>query len=123
MELNTQQNLCQIELKKLEDELLSRLSAAEGSFLQDAALVEQLEHTKNTAAHIQNKVREYFKALADIGVSLDYQYSENRKLSSNCSIIVRVHRGFNCINCLIVINVLLVSIKANLTFLSSVYCM
>ncbi|KAK3551295.1 hypothetical protein QTP70_013939, partial [Hemibagrus guttatus] len=58
LELSTQQNLCQIELKKLEDELLSRLSAAEGSFLQDAALVEQLEHTKDTAAHIQNKVIE-----------------------------------------------------------------
>ncbi|XP_058249288.1 dynein axonemal heavy chain 11 [Hemibagrus wyckioides] len=58
LELSTQQNLCQIELKKLEDELLSRLSAAEGSFLRDAALVEQLEHTKNTAAHIQNKVIE-----------------------------------------------------------------
>ncbi|XP_053089780.1 dynein axonemal heavy chain 11 isoform X1 [Pangasianodon hypophthalmus] len=58
LELSTQQYLCQIELKKLEDELLSRLSAAEGSFLRDAALVEQLEQTKNTAAHIQNKVIE-----------------------------------------------------------------
>ncbi|MCJ8728742.1 hypothetical protein PDJAM_G00007970 [Pangasius djambal] len=58
LELSTQQYLCQIELKKLEDELLSRLSAAEGSFLRDAALVEQLEHTKNTAAHIQTKVIE-----------------------------------------------------------------
>ncbi|XP_053483492.1 dynein axonemal heavy chain 11 isoform X4 [Ictalurus furcatus] len=58
LELSTQQNLCQIELKKLEDELLSRLSAAEGSVVRDAALVEQLEHTKNTVAHIQNKVIE-----------------------------------------------------------------
>ncbi|KAI5106110.1 dynein heavy chain 11, axonemal, partial [Silurus meridionalis] len=58
LELSTQQNMCQIELKKLEDELLSRLSAAEGSFLRDAALVEQLENTKNTAAHIQYKVIE-----------------------------------------------------------------
>ncbi|XP_073781562.1 dynein axonemal heavy chain 11 isoform X2 [Danio rerio] len=55
LELSTQQNLCQIELKRLEDELLSKLSAAEGNFLRDTALVEQLEHTKNTARHIQNK--------------------------------------------------------------------
>ncbi|XP_016337659.1 dynein heavy chain 11, axonemal [Sinocyclocheilus anshuiensis] len=55
LELSTQQNLCQIELKRLEDELLSKLSAAEGNFLQDTALVEQLEYTKNTARHIHNK--------------------------------------------------------------------
>lgn len=56
LELSTQQNLCQIELKRLEDELLSKLSAAEGNFLRDTALVEQLEYTKNTARHIHNKV-------------------------------------------------------------------
>ncbi|KAI2655454.1 Dynein axonemal heavy chain 11 [Labeo rohita] len=55
LELSTQQNLCQIELKRLEDELLSKLSAAEGNFLRDTALVEQLEYTKNTARHIHNK--------------------------------------------------------------------
>lgn len=69
MELSTQQNLGQIELKKLEDELLSRLSCAEGSFLRDAALVEQLEHTKNTAAHIQNKVEESGRGLHNTVVS------------------------------------------------------
>ncbi|KAI4877932.1 hypothetical protein NFI96_006510, partial [Prochilodus magdalenae] len=58
MELSIQQNACQIELKELEDELLNRLSAAEGSFLRDAALVEQLEHTKSTATYIHNKVAE-----------------------------------------------------------------
>ncbi|XP_051576917.1 dynein axonemal heavy chain 11 [Myxocyprinus asiaticus] len=55
LELSTQQNLCQIELKRLEDELLCRLSAAEGNFLRDTALVEQLEYTKSTAKHIHNK--------------------------------------------------------------------
>ncbi|XP_051721899.1 dynein axonemal heavy chain 11 [Ctenopharyngodon idella] len=55
LELSTQQNLCQIELKRLEDELLSKLSVAEGNFLRDTALVEQLEYTKNTARHIHNK--------------------------------------------------------------------
>nr|XP_029133801.1 dynein heavy chain 11, axonemal-like [Labrus bergylta] len=58
MELTTQQNYFKIELKRLEDDLLSRLSAAHGSFLGDISLVEQLENTKNTAAHIQLKVVE-----------------------------------------------------------------
>ncbi|XP_072536739.1 dynein axonemal heavy chain 11 [Salminus brasiliensis] len=58
LELGVQQNACQIELKQLEDELLNRLSAAEGSFLRDAALVEQLEHTKSTASHVHSKVVE-----------------------------------------------------------------
>ncbi|XP_049439851.1 dynein axonemal heavy chain 11 [Epinephelus fuscoguttatus] len=58
MELTTQQNLFKIELKRLEDDLLSRLSAAHGNFLGDISLVEQLENTKNTAAHIQCKVVE-----------------------------------------------------------------
>ncbi|KAG5856708.1 hypothetical protein ANANG_G00010770 [Anguilla anguilla] len=57
-ELTTQQNHFKIELKILEDELLTRLSAAEGSFLGDTALVEKLEHTKHTAASIHSKVDE-----------------------------------------------------------------
>ncbi|XP_068180103.1 dynein axonemal heavy chain 11 [Antennarius striatus] len=58
MELTTQQNLFKIELKRLEDDLLNKLSAAHGNFLGDISLVEQLENTKNTATHIQNKVME-----------------------------------------------------------------
>uniref|UniRef100_A0A671UPK5 Dynein axonemal heavy chain 11 n=1 Tax=Sparus aurata TaxID=8175 RepID=A0A671UPK5_SPAAU len=58
MELTTQQNHFKIELKRLEDDLLNRLSAAHGNFLGDISLVEQLENTKNTAAHIQSKVVE-----------------------------------------------------------------
>ncbi|XP_067457869.1 dynein axonemal heavy chain 11 isoform X1 [Thunnus thynnus] len=58
MELTTQQNHFKIELKRLEDDLLSRLSAAHGNFLGDISLVEQLENTKTTAAHIQYKVVE-----------------------------------------------------------------
>ncbi|KAJ8290699.1 hypothetical protein GJAV_G00016460 [Gymnothorax javanicus] len=54
-QLTTQQNRFKIELKMLEDELLTRLSAAEGSFLGDTALVEKLEHTKRTAANIHSK--------------------------------------------------------------------
>ncbi|XP_074539499.1 dynein axonemal heavy chain 11 isoform X2 [Halichoeres trimaculatus] len=58
MELTTQQNNFKIELKRLEDDLLNRLSEAQGNFLGDLSLVEQLENTKNTAAHIQLKVVE-----------------------------------------------------------------
>ena len=57
MKLTTQQNHFKIELKRLEDDLLSRLSAASGNFLGDISLVEQLENTKTTASQIQYKVR------------------------------------------------------------------
>lgn len=57
MELTVQQNHFKIELKRLEDDLLNRLSAAHGNFLGDISLVEQLENTKNTATHIQCKAR------------------------------------------------------------------
>lgn len=54
--LTKHQNDCKIELKSLEDDLLLRLSAAEGSFLGDTQLVERLETTKATAAEIEHKV-------------------------------------------------------------------
>nr|XP_032639292.1 dynein heavy chain 11, axonemal isoform X5 [Chelonoidis abingdonii] len=53
--LTRQQNDFKIELKHLEDNLLLRLSAAEGSFLGDTELVEKLESTKSTAAEIEHK--------------------------------------------------------------------
>lgn len=55
-ELTKQQNMFKIELKLLEDELLTRLSAAESNFLGDNMLVEKLETTKHTAAEIEMKV-------------------------------------------------------------------
>ncbi|XP_029686282.1 dynein heavy chain 11, axonemal isoform X1 [Takifugu rubripes] len=57
-ELTKQQNMFKIELKLLEDELLTRLSAAESNFLGDNLLVEKLETTKHTAAEIELKVLE-----------------------------------------------------------------
>jgi dynein heavy chain len=45
-------------LTELEDDLLGRLSAAEGNFLGDTALVENLETTKRTAIEIEQKVEE-----------------------------------------------------------------
>nr|XP_046254731.1 dynein axonemal heavy chain 11 isoform X1 [Scatophagus argus] len=58
IELTTQQNHFKIELKRLEDDLLNRLSEACGNFLGDISLVEQLENTKTTATHVQCKVVE-----------------------------------------------------------------
>lgn len=55
-ELTKQQNMFKIELKLLEDELLTRLSAADSNFLGDNMLVEKLETTKHTAAEIEMKV-------------------------------------------------------------------
>ncbi|XP_030637646.1 dynein heavy chain 11, axonemal [Chanos chanos] len=57
-DLTKQQNTFKIELKQLEDELLTRLSAAESNFLGDNVLVEKLETTKHTAAEIEMKVLE-----------------------------------------------------------------
>ncbi|KAL4648151.1 dynein heavy chain 9, axonemal-like [Arapaima gigas] len=56
--LTKQQNGFKITLKTLEDNLLSRLSAASGNFLGDTELVENLETTKQTAAEIEEKVKE-----------------------------------------------------------------
>lgn len=55
-ELTKQQNDFKIMLKKLEDDLLSRLSSAGENILGDTALVENLETTKSTASEIQEKV-------------------------------------------------------------------
>ncbi|XP_045523813.1 dynein beta chain, ciliary [Pieris brassicae] len=57
-ELTKQQNEFKIQLKKLEDDLLSRLSSAGENILGDTALIENLETTKKTAADIEKKVSE-----------------------------------------------------------------
>ncbi|KAJ3220317.1 hypothetical protein HK099_004389 [Clydaea vesicula] len=57
-ELTKQQNEFKIKLTELEDALLSRLSAAQGNFLGDTALVENLETTKSTATDIEQRVEE-----------------------------------------------------------------
>ncbi|XP_061653101.1 dynein axonemal heavy chain 11 [Phyllopteryx taeniolatus] len=57
-EITQLQNTFKIELKLLEDELLTRLSTAESNFLGDNLLVEKLESTKQTAAEIEMKVLE-----------------------------------------------------------------
>ncbi|NWU90022.1 DYH9 protein, partial [Upupa epops] len=57
-DLTKQQNGFKITLKTLEDNLLSWLSSASGNFLEDTALVENLEITKQTAVEIEQKVQE-----------------------------------------------------------------
>lgn len=57
-ELTMQQNHFKITLKSLEDELLARLAAAGDNVLEDPSLVVNLEETKETAAEIEEKVRE-----------------------------------------------------------------
>jgi len=56
--LTRENNQYKITLKKLEDSLLARLSAASGNFLGDVELVENLENTKSTAMEIEEKVQE-----------------------------------------------------------------
>ena len=51
-------NSYKISLKKLEDLLLAKLSMAEGNFLADVDMVENLEKTKSTAMDIEEKVKE-----------------------------------------------------------------
>ncbi|XP_075250106.1 dynein beta chain, ciliary-like isoform X2 [Convolutriloba macropyga] len=54
-ELTQQKNEYVITLKRLEDNLLARLSAAKGNFLDDTELVENLESTRSTALEIEEK--------------------------------------------------------------------
>lgn len=62
-ELTKQQNEFKIQLKELEDDLLSRLSSAGANILGDTALVENLETTKKTAADIEKKVCQLIKIM------------------------------------------------------------
>ncbi|KAJ3249578.1 hypothetical protein HDU78_000105 [Chytriomyces hyalinus] len=57
-DLTKQQNEFKIKLTELEDALLARLASAQGNFLGDTALVENLEITKRTATEIEQKVEE-----------------------------------------------------------------
>ena len=55
-QLISQDNEFKITLKELEDNLLFRLSTAQGDILGDVDLIENLEFTKQTAKDIQQKV-------------------------------------------------------------------
>lgn len=93
-DLTRQQNEFKIKLKELEDSLLARLSAAEGNFLGDYALVENLEITKRTAADIEvkvieakktekeiNEARENYRPAAERASLLYFQLNELNKIN------------------------------------------
>eukprot|EP00762_Andalucia_godoyi_P002900 ANDGO_04168.mRNA.1 Dynein beta chain len=61
-----QQNEFKIRLKELEDNLLERLSKAEGDILGDISLIENLEVTKATSNEIEEKVKLAKKTEIDI---------------------------------------------------------
>ena len=70
--MTRQQNEYKILLKSLEDDLLMRLSSAGDNILSDSALVENLEHTKKTAAEIEIKVAEAKKTSFEIDKAREF---------------------------------------------------
>ncbi|CAG2194980.1 unnamed protein product [Mytilus edulis] len=93
-DLTRQQNQFKITLKELEDSLLARLSAAEGNFLGDYALVENLEHTKRTAAEIEVKAIEAKKTEIDINLARE----NYRPAASRASLLYFILNDLNKIN-------------------------
>ncbi|XP_070581054.1 dynein beta chain, ciliary-like isoform X2 [Ptychodera flava] len=93
-DLTKQQNDFKIILKELEDNLLSRLSAAEGNFLGDTALVENLETTKRTAAEIEVKVEEAKQTEVKINEAREHY----RPAAARASLIYFILNDLNKIN-------------------------
>ncbi|XP_062336891.1 dynein axonemal heavy chain 11 [Osmerus eperlanus] len=93
-DLTKQQNLFKIELKVLEDELLTRLSAAESNFLGDNVLVEKLETTKHTAAEIEMKVLEAKVNEVKINVAREHY----RPVAVRASLLYFIMNDLNKIN-------------------------
>lgn len=93
-DLTRQQNEFKIKLKELEDSLLARLSAAEGNFLGDYALVENLETTKRTAAEIEVKVTEAKKTEQEINTAREIY----RPAAGRASLLYFILNDLNKIN-------------------------
>lgn len=93
-ELTKQQNDFKIMLKRLEDDLLSRLSSAGGNILGDTALVENLETTKRTAAEIEVKVAEAKITSQEIDVAREFY----RPAASRASLLYFILNDLNTIN-------------------------
>lgn len=92
--LTTQQNEFKIKLTELEDDLLSRLSAAQGNFLGDTSLVENLEITKRTATEIEQKVDEARKTEKKINETRELY----RPVASRSSLLYFLLNDLNQIN-------------------------
>lgn len=93
-DLTQQQNQFTITLKELEDNLLARLSAAEGNFLGDYALVENLETTKRTAAEIEVKAEEAKKTEVEINTAREHY----RPAAARASLLYFILNDLNKIN-------------------------
>ena len=93
-ELTRQQNEYKILLKSLEDDLLMRLSSAGDNILSDSALVENLEHTKKTAAEIEIKVAEAKKT----GFEIDKARELYRPAAARASVLYFILNDLHKIN-------------------------
>ncbi|EDW38589.1 GL12690 [Drosophila persimilis] len=93
-ELTKQQNDFKIMLKKLEDDLLSRLSSAGENILGDTALVENLETTKSTASEIEVKVAEAKITSKKIDKAREYY----RPAAARASLLYFILNELNTIN-------------------------
>lgn len=93
-DLTKQQNDFKIMLKRLEDDLLSRLSSAGSNILGDTALVENLETTKRTAAEIEQKVAEAKVTSQEIDVAREYY----RPAAARASLLYFILNELNTIN-------------------------
>ncbi|NWI70492.1 DYH17 protein, partial [Todus mexicanus] len=92
--LTKSQNEFKIRLKELEDSLLARLSAAGGEFLEDTALVENLETTKRTAIEIEEKVKEAKVTEVEINVARE----NYRPAAERASLLYFILSDLNKIN-------------------------
>uniref|UniRef100_A0A182IVR3 Dynein beta chain, ciliary n=4 Tax=Anopheles atroparvus TaxID=41427 RepID=A0A182IVR3_ANOAO len=93
-DLTKQQNDFKIMLKRLEDDLLSRLSSAGGNILGDTALVENLETTKKTAAEIEEKVSEAKITSKEIDEAREHY----RPAAARASLLYFILNDLNTIN-------------------------
>ncbi|KAL4716976.1 hypothetical protein ACJJTC_012787 [Scirpophaga incertulas] len=93
-DLTRQQNQFKIQLKKLEDDLLLKLSSAGEDILADTALIENLETTKKTATDIEKKVAE-----AKItSVRIDQAREFYRPAAARASLLYFILNELNTIN-------------------------
>ncbi|XP_038207715.1 dynein beta chain, ciliary [Zerene cesonia] len=93
-ELTKQQNEFKIQLKELEDDLLSRLSSAGENILGDTALIENLEITKKTAADIEKKVSEAKVTSHEIDQAREFY----RPAAARASLLYFILNDLNTIN-------------------------
>lgn len=92
--LTTEQNTFKITLRKLEDDLLLRLSSAGDNVLDDETMVLNLEATKKTSAEIEEKVELAKVTTADI----DRAREQYRPVSERAAILYFILNDFHKIN-------------------------